>query len=282
MMHDDGDDNEPENSHPPLSPATGAESLFLAGLATSNISANALAYQLRRNQFSSDRSSAYSVATDDFASAVGNPDDLTLLDDDEDNFSLQKNSPILELETDSESESHEEATSRGIATMAKTSKAASTTTKTTTPVAVPEPVKKPAVEEPAPAVTADTAAATPAADGPEVASHVYEHVKGAWAWGKGVPVFSPFMGIAEGVAGKVLEVAGTNLQEVDGNIKPQLSNLDTSLLNPAIATLVEVILGAAGKTEDVVKPIIITLLNPFGLIKNSPENPEDTEATASK
>ena len=38
-----------EDEHPPLSPATGAESLFLAGLATSAISARALSEQLRQN-----------------------------------------------------------------------------------------------------------------------------------------------------------------------------------------------------------------------------------------
>lgn len=52
----------------------------------------------------------------------------------------------------------------------------------------------------------------------DAAEKVYENVKGAWAWGKGIVVFSPFMGMAEGVAGKVVEMAGSNLEEVDGRV----------------------------------------------------------------
>ena len=50
----------------------------------------------------------------------------------------------------------------------------------------------------------------------DAAEKVYDNVKGVWAWGKGVVVFSPFMGMAEGIAGKVVEMAGSNLEEVDG------------------------------------------------------------------
>lgn len=38
-------------------------------------------------------------------------------------------------------------------------------------------------------------------------------VVGVWGWGKGIIIFSPFMGIAEGIAGKIVETAGSNLDE---------------------------------------------------------------------
>jgi len=142
------------------------------------------------------------------------------------------------------------------------------TTKTSTPTTVPAPKKE--LKTPPPTTT------TTEELHPDAATHVYEHAKGIWAWGKGVPVVSTFLGVTEVVAGKVVQAAGTNLEEIDGTIKPQLANLDTGVLNPAIATLVGVLLSAAGKTEETVKPIIIMLLSPFGLIKNEAENPEVT------
>ena len=109
----------------------------------------------------------------------------------------------------------------------------------------------------------------------DAAETVYETAKGVWAWGKGVPVVSTFLGISETVAGKAVGLAGTNLGEIDGTIKPHLEKLDSGVLNPAIEAVVKIVLQTAGKTEDIVKPIIITLLTPLGMIKKD-ETPEVT------
>lgn len=258
----------PESTHPSLSPASGAESLFLAGLATANISANALAAELRRKtpSFASARSmSERSIATDDFVSAICNPDELNsdLVGDDE--FDKSNTHDVIpEIDTDSDAETDEptpEKTSRGLNfdTMPTTSvKAASVNTS----------MPKKDLKTPPSSSTEE-----PHAD---VATHVYEHVKGAWDWGKGLPVVSTFLGVTEAVAGKVAETAGTSLEQLDGDIIPQLAHLDADVLNPAIANLVGVLMNAAGKTEGTLKPIIIAILSPFGLIKNEAENPELT------
>ena len=81
----------PTEGQPPLSPAGGAESLFLAGLATSKISADALSTRLRQahkypqsiDKRSVSAASIKSVLTDDFQSCAEFSDDLDLLTDDE-------------------------------------------------------------------------------------------------------------------------------------------------------------------------------------------------------
>jgi len=192
------------------------------------------------------------VATDDFLSAVGNLDDLASLSDDDDQYP----NIIPELDADTSSDEDEYINEK-----------MATKVSTATPPPTPMPPKKAPVS---PSTTVEAH--------PDAAEHVYEGAKGVWAWGKGVPVFSPFMGLAEAVAGKALEVTGTTLEEVDQNlITPQLKNLDSGVLNPAIETVVGIVLGAAGKTEEIIKPIIITVLSPFGLIKNEAENPEVTK-----
>ena len=45
------------------------------------------------------------------------------------------------------------------------------------------------------------------------AEKIYGTAKGVWGWGKGIIIFSPFMGLAEGIAGKIVETAGSNLEE---------------------------------------------------------------------
>lgn len=101
----------------------------------------------------------------------------------------------------------------------------------------------------------------------DAAENVYSRVKGIWSWGKGVAVFSPFLGLAEGVAGKFVSVAGSNLSDLDGAIVSNLHNIDDKLLNPAIHAVVAVILGAVAKTEEIFKPMIVAVLSPIGLIK---------------
>eukprot|EP00980_Cylindrotheca_fusiformis_P028889 scaffold22668_cov161-Cylindrotheca_fusiformis.AAC.6 len=239
----------------PLSPASPFESLFLAGLTPSHISADTLAQELRRNRSANTTSSlqsANTVATDDFLSAVGNPDDLDSTLDDDQSFSKPRTQSIPELDADTSDEEQEQET--------MSTKVSSSSIPT--PMGAKKSPPGSSSEEPH----------------PDAAANVYEGAKGVWAWGKGVPVFSPFMGIAEAVAGKALGVAGTNLEEVDGTIKPHLKNLDNGVLNPAIHKVVDIMMGAAGKTEEMIKPIIVILLTPFKMLEQERnEAPEVTK-----
>lgn len=111
----------------------------------------------------------------------------------------------------------------------------------------------------------------------DAAEKIYDAAKDVWSWGKGVFFVSTFLGMAEGVAGNVVRIAtGDSLEAVDRHVTDHIQGLDDKILNPAIAFLVQALLKAAGNTEDVMKPIIIKILTPFGLIKTTAENPELT------
>lgn len=238
--------NDPEEYHPPLSPASGAETLFLAGL-TASFSPDDLSKQLRKNQSASCSVSLNTTATDEFMSAVGTVDDL-VMDDYMPLSSSRKRISIPELDEDKDE----------MNAFKKSSK------ETPTKMPPKEPVA--------------TATTTTEESHPDAAANVYEGAKGVWAWGKRVPVFSPFMGVAEAVAGKALDVAGTNMEELDGTIKPQLQNLDSGILNPAIEQVAKIMLGAAGKAEDIIKPIFVLVLSPFKMLEQQPSN-ETPEVT---
>lgn len=101
----------------------------------------------------------------------------------------------------------------------------------------------------------------------DVAEHVYEGAKGVWVWGKGVSIIKPFLGIAEAVAGKVVGVVGTSLEDIDGTIKPKLHEFDDGILNPSIAKIVGIILSTVSKGDETLRPIIEAILGPLGIIK---------------
>lgn len=234
---DDDDVMTAVEAHPPLSPASGAEALFMSGLKTSNISANALAAELHRRSPSllrggaSRRSSSMSIGTtctDDFVSTYSNLDDLLLSETNRDLFSKD----VLGL------------------------------------------TREPIYEENMSNTNQDV--------NPEVASHVYEGVKGVWGWGKEQMVISTFLGMAEGIAGKVVGVMGTDLEEIDGNIKPQLTKVDKDILNPAISAIVGILMKVAGKSENILKPIIVSILKPVGLIKADQKDSVAPELTNSR
>lgn len=75
----------------------------------------------------------------------------------------------------------------------------------------------------------------------DVGSHLYEHVKGMWMFGRNrVPVVKFFLAAAESVAEKVL--GDGTLQEVDTNvIQPILSDFDRVFLDPIITKLLDVV-----------------------------------------
>mmetsp|Transcript_1393 Transcript_1393/g.2226 ORF Transcript_1393/g.2226 Transcript_1393/m.2226 type:complete len:400 (+) Transcript_1393:97-1296(+) len=80
---------------------------------------------------------------------------------------------------------------------------------------------------------------------PDVAIHLYEGVKGAWAWGKThVPLAPLWMGMTESVANAVVQaVVGDDLNEVDKKIiQPHLAGFDSGVLNPAIHATVDAIM----------------------------------------
>ena len=112
----------------------------------------------------------------------------------------------------------------------------------------------------------------------DAAEKVYDTAKGVWSWGKTIVVFKPFLGLTEAVAGKFVDMMGSDLTSVDGIVLDKLHEIDDSLLNPAIAAVLGALLGAAVKSEDVLKPLIISILKPLGLVKNTAENPEVTPA----
>jgi len=140
-----------------------------------------------------------------------------------------------------------------------------------------------------PAPKAKKSTSTPAAaedmkvDAAEV---VYSKAKGVWAWGKTVPVVSFFVGTTEKVAGKALGVVGTDFSTLDSKIEQELTKLDTGVLNPAIEAIAKVLVNAMGKSEDTLKPLILAILKPLGMIKSEAQesNPEahNPEVTAKK
>lgn len=176
-----------DDGHPPPTPPGAMESLFLSGLATTSISASCLAEQIhhRHRPFSL---AGTSIATDDFLSAtdvlhssliVGHDnDELNNTQDIDDDTPFGNDALIHTREILIEEHSNQaEQQQRSINTK-------NMATKTETKPMQADPAEK-----------------------------FYGTAKGAWAWGKGVFLFSPFMGIAEGIAGKIVQTAGSNMEE---------------------------------------------------------------------
>ena len=92
----------------------------------------------------------------------------------------------------------------------------------------------------------------------DVVDHVYEGVKSAWATGKNIAIFKPFMGVAEGVATKLLSVATgvDSLNAADQNIKPHVHGIDTAFIDPAIVKLWSLLEPILGKGDEVIKGVI--------------------------
>lgn len=104
------------------------------------------------------------------------------------------------------------------------------------------------------------------------AEKIYDTAKGIWGWGKSVVFFSPFLGVAEGIAGKVVQRAGSSMEDVDHALTGHLQALDDGILNPAVTVVVKTLLGAASRTEAFLKPIIIVILKPIDfMIKSKAE-----------
>ena len=92
----------------------------------------------------------------------------------------------------------------------------------------------------------------------DVVENVYEGAKSVWAFGKGIIVFKPFMGVAEGAATKVLSLTTgiSSLEDADKQIKSTLSGVDKEFIDPAILKLWSVLEPIIGKGDEVLKSVL--------------------------
>jgi hypothetical protein len=234
-----------EDLHPPISPKSSSEEYFLGGeIDTQSVSATVLAEQLyltMRTRSTAYTAEDYVTANDQEDFMTANADPISL------NYSHSDtlDSPLFGKDALAYSRSFESNSPNSLefhdSNMAST---ASSPTRTSYEI---NPAEK-----------------------------VYLTAKDVWGWGKTVMVFKPFLGIAEGVAGKVVSVVGSNLSELDGAVTANLTKVDDNILNPAISTIVKIVFNAMQKTEDIVKPVIMAVLKPVGLVKSKAENPELT------
>jgi len=99
-----------------------------------------------------------------------------------------------------------------------------------------------------------------------VVDQVYEGAKTAWSATKSFPIFTPFLGLAEGVTTKVISIAGagSSLQEVDEKLKPHLTGIDSDLLDPAIEKIVGLVIGVVGKGDEIFKSLLAVVIKPKG------------------
>jgi len=82
----------------------------------------------------------------------------------------------------------------------------------------------------------------------DIGTHVYEHVKGLWCFGKSTPVVQFFILAAEAAAEKVLGVG--KLQDVDTNvIQPILLDLDRGFLDPVISKVMQLVVPVCQKVQ---------------------------------
>lgn len=226
----------------PVSPKGPAESLFLGpGLSTDTISALALAHQIHEKHKSS---CSLSVATEDFASVAQSM-----------HSGMETGRGRHFFPADDYSLSKDSPFSR-------------------------DPLSQDFVDITARTEDFDDSDMT-SENNIDVATHVYDSAKGVWGWGKGVFFVGPFLGLAEGVAGTVVSVVGKNLGDVDKGVAVKLHQVDDGILNPTINAVLNLIIGASDKTQEMLKPIVDTLLKPLGMIKDGPKkDPEFTSSDA--
>ncbi|KAL7561783.1 hypothetical protein ACA910_013323 [Epithemia clementina (nom. ined.)] len=256
-IHDDNDDD--DDAHPAPTPQSGMESFFLGGLPTQNISAAALAEEINYRHkpmielpSSADYRTALSNMSDPPPHLSGSSSQIFSRD-----IPTAPSSPSKEANSNNKNSYN---MSYKAAVLSNTTPAATTTTTATRPAAL---------------------SSTAAADNDErlyfdPAEKIYDTAKGVWGWGKGIFLFSPFLGMAESIAGKMVETAGSSLEGVDHGVTGKLHELDERVLNPALNMIVHIVKGAANQTGGFVKPIILTILKPLDfMIKNRSEHSDE-------
>jgi hypothetical protein len=281
----DDEDDEEQSAHPCVTPKGPAELLFFCDLPTHTISAAALAQQIHNARGQRSRSSARSYTTDgdDFATAAGTVSSDMLfsppsasnhgtndvspssskslfserssssIDDDGANAddSHQHRSPSMMFHQDVLTQTCVSTTMNNHRHHHEQDEIFQDSRMTTTPAKKFFPTEAP--------------------QHVDAAEKVYDTAKNVWAWGKGVGIIKPFLNLAEHLADKAASATGNTLESVDGIVIDQLHGFDDNLLNPAIAALVGILLNAAGKSEEVLKPLLIPLLLQFKLIKKDGE-----------
>jgi len=254
-----------EDLHPAVSPARAAEMLFVGDdLSPRHISAAALAQQMHEVHriASSSTFGATTISTSDYATCAEPDEDIMSTDEcyDGNNNNSSNNKEFVLTYSSSLPSDHDSPFGKDALALARENESF--------------PAEDTVYHDTNMSSSSSSSTASKAAD---PAEKIYDGVKGIWGWGKGVMVLSPFLGFAEGVAGKVVELAtGSTLSDVDGGIKSNLTKVDKQYINPAIEALIKALLGAFHKSEDVIKPLVESLLKPVGLIKDSSETPELT------
>jgi hypothetical protein len=223
------------DSHPALSPHSPAESLFLGkALSSSSVSASYLAQQLHeKHSHFPSSSSRASAVTDDFHSA----------------YDEQEDSPRSDPPVACDFEADEADT-----VFAKDALSRETYLDTIDSPRFHDSKQDSMTDKISPA------------------EKTYDAAKGVWSWGKGVGFVAPILGFAEDMAAKAVAKAGSTVEDLDGNIVEKLHALDEKL-NPAIASIVAYVLGAAASSEEYVKPYITMVLKPLGMIKPAAAEP---------
>lgn len=226
-----GSSDSVDDMHPSISPKGGAEALFIGDeLETQIISAAALAQEIndvhRNRTHPSSTPGGTTVGTDDYQTCAEEeePDDL-ILSCDSFPTDIEPESPFGK---DVLTHTREPVSEDPVETVYHDSIMSASATKSTAPAAETHP---------------------------DAAEKVYETAKNVWSWGKGVVVLSPFLGLAENVAGKVVSVAtGSTLKDIDDGIQKGLGFVDEKYLNPAIEKLAAVLLGTVTKVSLVETP----------------------------
>eukprot|EP00547_Thalassionema_nitzschioides_P011258 CAMPEP_0194260468 /NCGR_PEP_ID=MMETSP0158-20130606/45528_1 /TAXON_ID=33649 /ORGANISM="Thalassionema nitzschioides, Strain L26-B" /LENGTH=317 /DNA_ID=CAMNT_0039000561 /DNA_START=105 /DNA_END=1060 /DNA_ORIENTATION=- len=281
--------DEDDAGHRSVSPLNPAESFFLSPeLRTNQISAFALATELRHktgSRYRGSRSGQSTVATDDFHSAVGSETDhfrynlITnrsadtffgkdiIIEQDE---SMTSDEPInaahqykTQIATDKNCIQIEVAPKDGKFLISQVIHIKSSSS------------GKDIIIEQDESMTSDEPI--------NAAQTVYGKTKEIWAWGKDLPVIGFFEGVAESVAGKVVEIAGTTLEDVDQTIiSPKLAGLDTSFLNPIVEKIIEALMAAGANANQ----LITYVGKPLGIIeaeeKKKPVKTIAPEVTSTK
>lgn len=301
--HSDADsfdqDDTPRRSEP-LSPPGGAESLFLAGLTTAQLSQEALFTSLQQLSTSNSinstplpfkfpssvrsvsAASVRSAMTEDFQScadfSTSDPTHIDLLFgpssfDDEADLAPTPTASRDDIDDDDDDNNSDADTAffsffSPIKQHLQARSSASSHTSTSMPSK-----KKSRSTMPIEPTVPTTPTATVQEAGEEgadmdVAELVYGKAKHVWAWGKTLPLISIGLGMTEAVAQKAASMAGTDLEKLDKEIiHPRLVTLDSEFIAPVIKVVIEY-----------ARPIVLKVLSPFGLIKNEAENPELTAA----
>lgn len=112
----------------------------------------------------------------------------------------------------------------------------------------------------------------------DAATHIYEGVKNAWTWSRGLPVAGSVLGLYETAALTIVSKTtdGKDAASLDKDILHHITGLDKDVIDPAIAKLMAVIWPGVEKAEDILRCMpIVPLLFPM-LKEDGEAEPEAT------